>query len=368
MSIGFIPDLADPVPSDLIGARNRLDPVVVESLRGARLLITGGSGFLGSWLVDLALSTARNQCTDLKLTVLTRSRRRLAERRPDWSAAPEIEIVEGEIQTARFPRTDYTHIVHAAADTSVAAARRPLELADSIVAGSRHLLELAEQWKARRYLFLSSGAVAGAASEHAGSIAETACSAPPVDDPMAAYGNAKRYAEHLHMLFEGRSALEIVIARGFAFAGPRMPLDAHFAIGNFINDAVCGRAPGLKSSGAARRSYLYAADAAVWMLTMLATGRSGRIYNLGSDDAITVRALAERISTVLNVAAPSVPSDCSPDAGPRQGYVPDIGRARNELGLAPWTSLDDAIRRTALWASSKHGNLARQQDSTCRST
>jgi dTDP-glucose 4,6-dehydratase len=353
---GTVMDLSDPVPEDLDTALTRLDQSTIAHLRGARMLVTGGSGFLGSWLVDLLITGNRQLGLGAAITLLTRDPHRVIRRRPDWAVVPELAMVEGDVRTASLPVANFTHVVHAAADTSVGAASQPIGLADTIVMGSRNLLDLSERWGVRRYLFLSSGAVVGDAVASPTGIGEGSCSAPPVDESSAAYGNAKRYAEHLHMLFAASGKTEIVVARGFAFAGPRMPLDAHFAFGNFIRDAVVGASPRLSTGGGALRSYLYAADAAVWILTMLAGGRSGRIYNMGSDEAVSVRELAERISAALGVPAPKVARDNN-GAGPRPCYVPDISRARVELGLSPWTSLDEAICRTAYWAQHRHSQV-----------
>jgi dTDP-glucose 4,6-dehydratase len=347
MTSASLADLAGPVPADIEAAAARVGPQARAALRGARLLVTGGTGFLGSWLVDVLLAVDRAAALDIRVTLLTRNRTALGLRRPDWLAMPAIEVVEGDVRDFRCDGERFSHVLHAATDTSAAAGRRPLELAESIVEGSRNLLGIAARSGARRYLYFSSGAVLGRPAGAGQLIGEDVDTAPAVDDPGAAYGNAKRYAEHLHLLAAAGSGMELVIARGFAFVGPRMPLDGHFAIGNFIANGIAGQSPRLLSAGTAVRSYLYAGDAAAWLLTMLALGRSGRIYNLGSDQGLTVRELAERVAAVLGLPGPVLGQG---DAGGRTAYVPDIGRAREELGLGVWCPLDAAISRTADWA------------------
>ena len=177
---------------------------------------------------------------------------------------------------------------------------------------------------------------------------------PPVDDP-SAYSNAKRYAEHLHLLAATEFGLELVIARGFSFVGPRMPLHK-FAIGNFIRDALLGITPRLNSTGSAVRSYLYAGDSAHWLITLLALGGASCIYNVGSDRAITVGGLAARVAKLHHCPPPAI-SDSNHDE--KSYYVPDIRRAGEELGLRATVSLDDAILKTAQWVKNSGVALSR---------
>ena len=144
--------------------------------------------------------------------------------------------------------------------------------------------------------------------------------------------------------------LDVVIARLFAFVGPGMPLDTHFAIGNFIRDAVAGREIAVTSDGTPVRSYLYASDLAAWLLRLLTAGGAGRVYNVGSDAAISLAELAALVArTVPGAQGYAVKG--VPDANAFHArYVPAIARAREEVGADVWTPLDEAIARTAEWA------------------
>jgi dTDP-glucose 4,6-dehydratase len=168
-------------------------------------------------------------------------------------------------------------------------------------------------------------------------------------DPASAYGEGKRLAEHLCTLYARCYGIEAKIARGFAFVGPYLPLDAHFAIGNFIRDALAGGPIAVGGDGTPLRSYLHAADLAIWLWKILFRGVPCRAYNTGSDVEVSIAALARAVAAALapgrqvRIARPA-----SPDQ-PRQVYVPEICRAREELGLEVWIPLEEAIRRTGRW-------------------
>ena len=199
-----------------------------------------------------------------------------------------------------------------------------------IVDGTRQVLNV----DCDKMLYVSSGAVYGAAPPEF--VHEDYCGTP-----VNVYGCGKQAAEQL-CLASGRA---VTMARCFAFVGPHLPLDAHFAIGNFINDCLHNRPIIIKGDGTPRRSYLYAADLAVWLLKILVDGKKGRAYNVGSDQSYSIREVAELVKAVCGN---SQPVEILTPPGDRKGpaYIPDIGRARQELGLTINVPLADAVRLT----------------------
>ena len=335
-----------------------LDEAVVHTapalreLAGAKLFVTGGTGFIGRWMLAVLARAEARKNLGLEVTVLTRSRAAFARRCPQLAADPMFRFIAGDVRSFAFPDGGFSHVIHAATDTSAEADRDPLQLLDTIVNGTRRVLDFSHAVGARRVLLLSSGAVYGSQrgiaavpEDHPGACATT--------ERKSVYGQGKRVAEQLGTVFHVEHSLDVVIARLFAFVGPGMPLDAHFAIGNFIRDAAAGREIVVTSDGSPVRSYLYAGDLAAWLLRLLVSGRAGRAYNVGSDVAVSLADLAALVARVVPGAdGYSIKGAPNPAAGHAR-YVPAIARARDELGLDVWTPLDEAVRRTAKWAMNR---------------
>lgn len=324
-----------------------------ESARGRRIFISGGTGFFGAWLLESLLYCDQALGLGISATVLCRDPGLYAARMPHLARNPAISLLRGDIRTFVFPEGDPAYVLHAAAPTSADAARRPVQLLETLVDGTRRMLEFAGKAGAERFLFVSSGAVYGGQPPHISHLSEHYLGGPDWLDPGSAYAEGKRVAEQLCSIASRGAEVECRIARCFAFVGPHLPLDQHFAIGNFIADALAGRDIEIRGDGTPLRSYLYAADLAIWLWTMLFKDLSHpenlQVWNVGSSQAISIRELAaEVISEIrpgLKVRIAQAPSA----AAPTQQYVPDVRKAGLELGLTQIISLREAIRRTARW-------------------
>lgn len=341
-------------PTDLSDVIEHARPAF-EALRGARLFLTGGTGFFGHWLLESLLFARDELALDLRVTVLTRNAPAFSARSPYLAHHEAVHLIGGDVRDFPFPPEAHTHIVHAATDSGGGQIGRPaFELAESILAGTQHVLRFARETGAHRLLYTSTGAVYGRSTtlEHT---PETYIGAP---DPLllaSSYDEAKRMAEHLCIAYAQDSPLQPVIARPFAFVGPHLPLDAHFAIGNFIGAAIRGERIHIRGDGTPRRSWLYMSDLAAWLWTLLAFGKPNRAYNVGSDEGYTIAEAAQLTASLLrpridgNAGLP-IKIDGTPQPGaPLNSYVPAIERAEAELGLRVRVPLAEALRRTAAW-------------------
>lgn len=322
-----------------------------QAFDGRTVFVTGGTGFFGYWLLSL-FDLLVQRGIRLRVRALSRRPADFAARAPYLAAQPWLSWVQGDVRDFR-DEAPADFVLHAATDTDAAAHRQPLAIMDDILLGTRHTLVHAHACGATRALYVSSGAVYGPQPANQERTPEAAPHACDACHPASAYGEAKRAAEQWSLQFGLQHGIDIPVARCFAFVGAGLPLDGHFAIGNFIGDALAGRPIHINGDGTPLRSYLYGADLAIWLLQCLLEGKHGRAYNVGSDVAISIADLAERVRAALGQTNEIRLAGLAQPAAPRNRYVPDIGRARHELGLDVWTPLDQAIRLTAACAEGR---------------
>lgn len=326
-----------------------------EELRGRRIFITGGTGFFGCWLLESFV--AANNAFELKAqaVVLTRSAHRFRERAPHLAGNPAIELLEGDVRTFAFPPGDFPFVIHAATESVRTSSANPLatdpstELLSTILEGTRRCLEFAESHGTSKFLLTSSGAVYGRQPSDMTHIPESYHGAPDLLNSSSVYGEGKRIAEMLCSLATSRTQMECKIARCFAFVGPHLQLNAHFAIGNFIRDAMRGGPIVIQGDGTPRRSYMYAADLALWLWTILFRADSSRAFNVGSERDLSIREVAETVAHTLGPGI-EIRIERTPGPGaPVHRYVPSVQAAKQSLSLTDGIPLVDAIRRTAAW-------------------
>lgn len=325
-------------PADLeeivrLGARD------FEALRGTRLFITGGTGFFGKWLLAGLDRADRELGLDLRLTILSRDPRRFAAQWPEVEGRKGWTLFEGHVAELPVLLERFDYVVHAAADAPAQASEAAeTERSRAIVEGTRRVLALAERKGTKRLLFVSSGAVYGAATGKLEGAAEEEFAEAKAVMP---YGEAKRAAERAC----AGSKAACGIARAFAFLGPHLPLDRNFAAGNFIADALRGGAIRVRGDGTALRSYLYPTDLVTWLIAILTRGAAGAAYNVGSDEVVSTRDLARAMAAETSEDA-RVEIQSTQPQGPQNIYLPNIARAKDELGLRVTVPLREAIRRT----------------------
>jgi dTDP-glucose 4,6-dehydratase len=323
-----------------VGARWR-------ALEGMRLFFTGGTGFVGAWMTSVLLRAVDQGRLSASVRLLTRSPRRVQAELPWIAAHPAVTLLEGDVRGEGWDCRGCTHLIAGATDARATLLKQdPRRMFETILEGTRRTLDRAREAGLRRALFLSSGAVHGPQPPEVAGVSEDQFFGPDPLRPGSAYAEGKRAAEQLFAL-EGAAGLSFAVARLWAFVGPLLPLDEHFAVGNFLGDALAGRPVIVKGDGTTVRSYQYAAEMAAWCWTILAQGRPGQAYQVGSEEAIAMRELAQACAALGGGAAEVLGT---PDpARPVDIYVPSTARARAELGLANTLALPEALARTFAW-------------------
>jgi nucleoside-diphosphate-sugar epimerase len=347
-----------PLPtSDLDHILNETRPLW-EEMRNKRIFITGGTGFFGCWLLESFSHINRTLNLDAEAMVLTRDPTAFAMKCPHLAADPALDFLAGDVRSFSFPEGDFDYVIHAATEASGRqAAEKPLDMLATIIDGTARVLNFAQTHATGKLLLTTSGAVYGKQPAGLTHVPEDYLGGPDPLDPASVYAEGKRISELMCALQSRHSPIEIKIARCFAFVGPHLPLDTHFAIGNFIGDVLAGRPIRINGDGTPMRSYLYASDLAIWLWTMLFKSPDLIPVNVGSDNDLSILELARAVVQSLNAAVDiHVSKEVIPGSGIAR-YVPSVDRARRLLGLKETVDLQEAIRRTATWyvAEGKQG-------------
>jgi len=312
-----------------------------EKLAGKRVLFTGASGFFGSWMLETFLHAGTSLNLPFQALAVTRNARRFSEKHPHLANDPRVEILEGDITHLESPEGPVDILIHSLvpdAGTSLP------EMEAFFRSATDSLLAIAVQKSVSSFLLCSTGAVYQPKDPPAPFSEEDPLI--PLNGPLS-YGQIRRKVEDQCLNAWKEHDLPVKIARGFAFFGPRLPLDGSFAIGNFLRDAMAGGPIVVKGDGSPVRSYLYASDMAAWLWTILIDGPSGRVFNVGSLESITIGDLAYHIGRIFNLAV-CLGSKSLPGAAP-SCYMPVTVRAEKELVLSSSINQDAGITKTRTW-------------------
>lgn len=355
----------DVVALDLDQMLRALEAELAE-MAGQSLLITGGAGFLGYYLVQAVL--AWNNRVDaeqqIQLTIYDNYIRGV----PPWLTAlkdePTLTLVRYDvIQPLPADMPDFDFIVHAAGIASPRYYRlHPLETMDANINGLRSLLEHARKRQdtghpVKGMLFFSSSEIYG--DPDAGHIptSEDYRGYVSCTGPRACYDESKRYGETLCVVFAQQYGVEVKVARPFNNYGPGLKISDRRVIPDFARDVLAGRPIVMHSSGTPSRTFCYSADAVTGYLKVLVRGRAGEAYNIGTESPeISMAALAERVAAVGRellgyggevIKQPSDEKDYLVDNPQRR--CPSIAKARAELEYEPAISLDEGLRRSLVW-------------------
>jgi nucleoside-diphosphate-sugar epimerase len=339
-----------------------------QAMEGSNLLITGGAGFLGYYLVQSVLfwNSRHSKCRPVHVTVLDNYQRGA----PDWMLSlrgnPNLTLVEHDVRRPLPPGLrDVQYVIHAAGIASPTYYRRfPIETMDTNIDGLRHLLSYARARQSsadpvRGFLFYSSSEIYGdplpdsipTPEDYRGNVSCTG--------PRACYDESKRYGETLCVNFARQYGLPVTIARPFNNYGPGLKITDRRVIPDYARDVLENRDIVMLSDGSPRRTFCYAADATAGYYKVLVAGRPGEPYNIGVEQPeISMVELADKIAELGRslfdyrgkvIRQASTETDYLVDNPSRR--CPIIAKARTELGYDPTIGLDEGLRRSLVWYS-----------------
>lgn len=321
---------------------------------GRSLAVIGGTGFFGKSILDAFRRGLLTPWGIERVVAVSRRPDALAREYPELMG-PGVELATLDITAVdgggTLPRADY--VIHAANTTDARAyAADPLRERATILAAAEHFVTRATtDCPDAAVVYTSSGAVYGQQSADVAAITEDA----PLADAEGLvaykrdYAEAKRLAEQTIARYGSDRLARVAVARCFAFVGPYLPRDQHFAVGNFLADGMAGRPITVSARHPVIRSYMHANDLVRWLLTIAdAATPACPVYNVGSDEGVDVADLAGRVA-----ARYGVPVHLAERTGaPVDRYVPSIARATSDLGLSLTFRLDQALDATVAQLSS----------------
>lgn len=318
-------------------------------LNNKNIFLTGGTGFIGIWILKTIIQLNHINNANIKVTVLTRDVNRFKKKYPEVFNSKNILFLEGDICNFKFPNEIFTHVIHGATDASADLnEKNPLLMYSTIVDGTKHILNFAKKNNGSSFLFMSSGAVYGNQPYNLKNVNEEFLGGPDIINTVNCYAESKRAAEMLCSIYCKQHNVNVKIARIFALLGPYLSLDIHFAAGNFIKDALDGKEIIVKGNGKPIRSYLYPTDLIYWLFYMLINGRKNIAYNLGSPYGYSIEELAIKVANVIGNKEYKILG--KNDGGWNLGrYVPDISLIQKESNHDLTVDIDEAITRTAIW-------------------
>jgi nucleoside-diphosphate-sugar epimerase len=305
-----------------------------QRLAYSKIFITGGTGLFGHWILDSLSDANRRLNLEIEATVLTRNPEKAIVKMPGLDH--RIKFIQGHVENFDLPSEKFDFILHMAT-TSAEETFNGVDQTQKLkllFEGTQRVLELALRSDTNRVLFTSSGAVYG--NQNCDSIKESAMSHIETFNSASGLALGKSLAEYILFQAYSKTGLEIVIARCFSFVGPGIPLHFHYAIGNFIKNAIEGNPIRVLGDGLAIRSYMFMGDLVWWLLKLLLDGRTGDAYNVGSDEAISIMELAESVNKICGSSSEIViEGDANYSVGVpvRNIYLPCIYKAQSEMNL-----------------------------------
>lgn len=328
-------------------------PDVRSKLSLKHIAVTGGTGFLGTWIAEMIASMNDEYDLRISLDIYARSTVEWEKKWPHLSSRPDIRLYSQDVRSPFQFQSDTNFVIHAAGvPNNRVHASDPLRVMQTTIGGINNALDAASQLdNLSRFINVSSGLVSGV-SNRTGALSETDYFAIPSGHLHLVYVDAKRSAESMAAIYRSQFRMPISTIRPFTFTGPYQSLDRPWAINSFLGDAIIGRDIRIHGDGSVRRSYLYGSDAAWWILSALINGEDGGVYNIGSEQVVKHIELAELISKKSLKSLPIALNLTPSKQGLSDEFYPNLAHTYKSLGVHQTCSLDELIDKTWRWFSS----------------
>ena len=327
----------------------------VRKLEGKTILISGGAGFLGSYIVALINELNRQKlskkCSIISLdNYISGKKNRLSGLNIDKNF---IKLIKADVTKPIKINKKIDYIIHAAGIASpIYYQKYPVETIESAIFGAKYLLELSREKKVKSFLFFSSSEIYGdpdnkhlpTSEDYKGNVSSTG--------PRSAYDESKRLGESLSMVYYRRFKVPVKMVRPFNVYGPGMYPDDFRVIPSFISSALSHKTIIVHNKGIQTRTFCYITDAVTFFLKILLSEKNGQVYNVGSHEKeITILQLAQRIRKFFKYNIPikqiTYPNTYPQDEPKRR--LPNISKIIKETGYSPKINLEIGLKRMIKW-------------------
>lgn len=334
---------------DLIYAANLALPW--ERLSGRSILLSGATGMIGSFLIDVLMHKNQRDELNCHIYALGRSEEKARARFPTYMDDDRFDFIPCDIhapmEITGLARADY--VLHLASNTHpLAYAKDPIGTITANVFGTYHLLEFAAAHKAMRFLFASSNEIYGENHSARELFGEQDCGYLDCNTLRAGYPESKRCAEALCQAYISQKQMDVVIPRLTRSYGPTLLSSDTKALSQFLKKALAGEDIVLKSAGTQYFSYAYAADSVAGLLYVLLLGECGEAYNIADTASdIRLRDLAELVAeSVGRKVVFDLPEDAEAAGYSRATRARLDGSKLKRLGWRMHYDIESGIRRT----------------------
>jgi len=327
--------------------KNRTEQLA--ALKNQTIVITGGTGFIGTWLAELVTCLNDDYRFGTKAVLVARSTDQFRTTKPHLANRGDVTFLKADVRHLLDMPKETNWVVHAASSPDNRFhASNPIETMMGIADGTAAVLRAVDRCSdLRMFLNISSGLIYGDQPLNLERVSEKYSGSPLCHAPTSAYAEAKRYGEALAVAARSQARIPAINVRPFAFIGPYQSLDTPWAINNFLWDSLNGNPIKVLGDGQTVRSYMYPSDAAFWILSMLTNAKTGSVYNIGSPEAITLEKLAQLVASYFS-PKPEIVLRVS-SVAQQTRFVPDVTSALEQLGLKTTVSLEKSLTRTIEW-------------------
>lgn len=325
-----------------------------KKLEGKTLLISGGAGFIGSYILatihELNNKYLSKPCRVISIdNFITGRKRRIVEE----IKSDSFTFIEADVTKSFDIKGKIDYIIHAAGLASpVYYQKYPLETIESAIYGVRNLLEIARLKKIKSFLYFSSSEIYGDPDPNFIPTPETYRGNVSAIGPRSCYDESKRLGETICMVFFDKFKIPVKIVRPFNVFGPGMLPNDYRVVPMFVSNALRGKPLPVHDKGNQTRTFCYISDAIVGFLKVLLSKKNGEVYNVGNDiDEINMMKLAMMVSGLFGnkIAVQTVkyPNHYPQDEPNRR--CPDLTKIKTNLGYNPSVNLKEGLRRVIKW-------------------